>query len=655
MVIENLCDACIQNNIELARSIIHENVNINKKYYNDKTLLHIILGKPDMENYYKIIKLLIENGININEKDNYKRTALHMACYYNSEIIIKLLVKSGANLNDKTDYYYFNSISEFIWNKGYKDIIKSYHNDAFEIMNIDTENPYLIIKTGDIIDVCKNKIVEIIYNDDIYLRVKLDNKLYLIHILVGNTFKFNKDSTFIIKHIDNNVQNNNIDNLSWVKVNISYPEYMCNVEFHNIPDFLYDSELYKICLESQDDFTIIKKYYKNDLIINSINDFIHLLYTLRYWCVNDIPYKIYDYIVNNITIIEIYYNFLQDIFNDFFFLDEIKILFRYDKKDITCICAEKGLLNLLIYAHKNGYPLDNRTCYYAARNGHLEILKYAHENGCIWDWKVCSNASLNGHLAILKYAHENGCIWDWKVCSNGALNGHLAILKYARENNCDWRMSVCENAAKNGHLDCLIYAHENGCKWNYLTCSLASLNGHLDCLKYAHENGCEWLMSTCENAAKNGHLDCLKYAHENNCPWNWITCYRAAGNGHLNCLKYAHENGCLIKIDLGTCSIAALNGHLNCLKYSYENGCLFDKDTCSNATKNGHLDCLKYAHENSCPWDKMTCFNSSQNGHLECLKYAHENGCPWDKNECLNIAKKYDHFECIKYIQDNLL
>ena len=45
--------------------------------------------------------------------------------------------------------------------------------------------------------------------------------------------------------------------------------------------------------------------------------------------------------------------------------------------------------------------------------------------------------------------------------------------------------------------------------------------------------------------------------------------------------------------------------------------------------------------------------NYIENGHLSCLKYAHENGCPSDKEECIKLAKKYNHLECVKYIEEN--
>lgn len=42
----------------------------------------------------------------------------------------------------------------------------------------------------------------------------------------------------------------------------------------------------------------------------------------------------------------------------------------------------------------------------------IKCLKYAHENGCPWDEFTCYKAVQGGALECLKYAHENGCPWD---------------------------------------------------------------------------------------------------------------------------------------------------------------------------------------------------------------------------------------------------
>ena len=445
------------------------------------------------------------------------------------------IIKSSNNNLDGMKLIKESKLNNFIKNYYY------INNDGTKIIIIDRNQKIININI-------KPKL-----NNNSYLKIELNRKVFFIHELIANTFIPNDDKSLIIKHKDNNILNNHVNNLEWIKFNydLNHTEYMYNVEFINIPKFLHNSELYKTCLESGDDFNILKKYYKNDLIIESIDDFIHLLYTLRFWCINKISFDIYDCIINNKNIIIKYINPLKeifkDIFYDFLFIKEFEILlgFNYISENIIKICAENGFLNLMKYARENGYKWDLTICYKAALNGHLDCLKYAYENGCSWNANTCYYAAINGHLDCLKYAHENGCKWGSEVCSIAAKNGHLTTLKYAHENGCKWDEDTCFYASQNGHLAILKYAHENGCKWDRDkdTCSYTALHGHLDCLKYAHENGCDWDWITCSYAAREGHLDCLKYAHENGCPWIKPRCILLAKqNNHLECVKYIEEN-----------------------------------------------------------------------------------------------------------------
>jgi ankyrin repeat protein len=160
----------------------------------------------------------------------------------------------------------------------------------------------------------------------------------------------------------------------------------------------------------------------------------------------------------------------------------------------------------------------------------------------------CVYAAEKGHLDCLEYAHKNGCCFD-------NLSFYNEFSNFIDNDADDFSGNICHIAAKNGHLDCLKYAHENNCKLDLWTCFYAAENGHLDCLKYLHENKCPWNEETCAAAAANGHLHCLKYAHENGCPWDILTCILA--NVNLinpqledcrvrieSCIIYAHEHGC---------------------------------------------------------------------------------------------------------------
>jgi hypothetical protein len=102
-------------------------------------------------------------------------------------------------------------------------------------------------------------------------------------------------------------------------------------------------------------------------------------------------------------------------------------------------------------------------CHLSAKYGKLDLLKYAHEQGYDWDENTSSNAVEHGHLDCLKYLHEQGCPWDEGTCSDTALNGHLDCLQYAHEHGCPWDKWTCAYAARKGHLECLQYAIKYKC------------------------------------------------------------------------------------------------------------------------------------------------------------------------------------------------
>ena len=310
-----------------------------------------------------------------------------------------------------------------------------------------------------------------------------------------------------------------------------------------------------------DEITIPKKYlfkkfqkivtidYK--ILIENNNDFQEIMNQLRFYMVKELPFEIYDYILE----------FKPDLsnFKDFFF-EELTFLKNQTvtkldlygsslyQQRLMNVCACKGYLNLIKYCHHNKYAWSPQTCKYAAETpdqstdfhkNHLACLKYLHENGCSWDEDTCSTAAKNGNLEVLQYARENGCDWNKNTCSCAALGGHLEVLQYARENGCEWDLRTCWYAANYGHLEVLRYAHENGCAWDSSICSIAVNRGNLEVLRYAHENGCSWDLYTCSNAAANGQLDCLKYAIENGCPYCKLTCiFRASQKQHQHIIEY---------------------------------------------------------------------------------------------------------------------
>ena len=179
------------------------------------------------------------------------------------------------------------------------------------------------------------------------------------------------------------------------------------INLKDIPEYLKNSELYRIFLENSGDIiTISPKHYVKDIVIQSFDHLCNYLEIYRYWMLDDsFKYLFYDYVKNNdvnIQYLKDNFNELSDLIEEF---DQVK---KFNEKS-SIFAAEKGNIYLLKYLHENGCPWNVYTCHGASKNGHLDCLKYAHENNYPWDKDTCSYAALNNHLDCLEYATQNGC------------------------------------------------------------------------------------------------------------------------------------------------------------------------------------------------------------------------------------------------------
>ncbi len=100
-----LREAIEQENVKLVRQIIKQGVDVNIKYDNGTTPLHIAASKGNL----KIVKLLVKNGADVNiEYDG--ANPLYFAAWLNHTKIMKYLIKKGANVNTRVE----NSMSILI-------------------------------------------------------------------------------------------------------------------------------------------------------------------------------------------------------------------------------------------------------------------------------------------------------------------------------------------------------------------------------------------------------------------------------------------------------------------------------------------------------------------------------------------------------------
>ena len=170
---------------------------------------------------------------------------------------------------------------------------------------------------------------------------------------------------------------------------------------------------------------------------------------------------------------------------------------------------------LMVYAHQNGYPWDERICAVAAERGHLACLVYAHEQGCAWNEETCKEAAGNDHIGCLVY--EQGCPWDVNT-SVAASCKSAVFLIYCHKHGCPCNEEVVTHAAHYCKLECLRYTLEHGYPGREIAC--ASLYSSLECLKYLREEQmCPWDVRVANNFTRSFiyGTDCLQYCLEKDC------------------------------------------------------------------------------------------------------------------------------------------
>ncbi len=150
------------------------------------------------------------------------------------------------------------------------------------------------------------------------------------------------------------------------------------------------------------------------------------------------------------------------------------------------------------------------------------IEKFADANRDLIQNILCIKAVEHDRLDVLTYAHENGYNWDASTCSTASKFGNLECLEYLYENRCPWDEETCIQAATNGMSDCLKYAHTRGCPWNDLIIQVAIVINRLDIIIYYREEEPThvWNKTELISALSMDRLNIIKYIKNSGYPIN---------------------------------------------------------------------------------------------------------------------------------------
>lgn len=437
---------------------------------------------------------------------------------------------------------------------------------------------------------------------------------------------------------------------------------MISVQKSLVPAYLQKGEFF-LSLGCDDDgqVEVPSDTLKLDTAVNNLSDLRHLLLSLRFWIVSQLPQDVVSFVLvqNDCDIEDVMLEFVDQNPR----LHTLWTIKKEDEPDRMELAIRANNLEIVKYLFKSADSGD--CCVLAAKHGQLGCLKYFHVQGSAWDQRTAKAAALFGHLECLRYVIENGCpaesnkedvegpafpyIYEL-ICTVA-----LTVAPYMQtyfvhpEDNKLWFEGLCDVPMKR-KLDCLKYLREQGCMWGWSTYRMAAASGHLETLMYVHEQGCPVFEHACEMAARYGHLECLRYLHLQGVEWDEQAISLAVEYGHLNCLQYLHENGCGWVEHI--CCIAAQYGQFECLRYAQMHGANINRRTFIAAAGAGSIECVKYLHEQACYWDTNACNAAAANGHLQCLQYLHIHGCPWD-TVAVERAALRGHVDCVRYLVES--
>jgi hypothetical protein len=300
----------------------------------------------------------------------------------------------------------------------------------------------------------------------------------------------------------------------------------------DVPYYLKNSKLYEHLYKNQnsDDNETINisiHYYKSDLTINSYKDFMILMYTFKYWMINEIPYIIYEFIDDNKKLFYDKIDMLLEKFKGYKFVYEIEIIIKY--ANIPDRAVQFGLFDLLKYCSKKmvggvrKYEFTYGTLNICAIKGNIEILKFLCEEE---DFNLKNEVNVltrnysiqSGNLECVKYIHLNiGIPLDNDACNISALIGNLDILKYIIEYNKELCSNeTIKNCIMKDSIDCLSYLVDE-IKYDISELCIKdcfeeiAIVGSLKCLEYFMKKGYVVHEHIIEKLKENNHRDCYRY------------------------------------------------------------------------------------------------------------------------------------------------
>jgi len=366
-----------------------------------------------------------------------------------------------------------------------------------------------------------------------------------------------------------------------------------------VPAYLRSGTFYLSLDESHDEeISVPADVLKGDLSITNQADLDHILSSLRFWGVDNVPYEVFDYLL-------------------------VTPELQTDKFD-----ADYPVLASVIQQRE----LEN--------DQHRMSHSVEYNNMYLIDYYIAKNCSVMAQDVLL--AVEKGHIDIVKRFKAAVVSPDKNIML--------WRI-----AFRHGQMECLHYFktfeydHSRRFLHMYEAHAMMAYTSvpNFETLMFAIEVGCSIDARFLPSAAWRGDLRAMQFAHEKGFAMTKNVGYKVVESNDLPCCQYYIEQGGVFSASMVKSMSKA--GWLEGLKYAFHVGCEVDRFITAEAAEADQLECLQLLHKRGCPWDHYTTRSAVSRGSLRCLQYACDHGCPVEE-DALNAAPRNKRADIQAYL-----
>lgn len=301
---------------------------------------------------------------------------------------------------------------------------------------------------------------------------------------------------------------------------------------HEIPGYLRISPHY-LQIVSDEPFPVHGLEFPFDCVkkdgqVNSLDDVVELLQTLRYWLLPDLVESSVDLVkfcfenAHSAALIKTFREFQTE----FPFLRKLLLVATDHSLQRMNTAVRQNNVTLIKYLYEVDHmPVDETAGRIAAAAGHLECLNYLQ----------CAGLPLT-HILVAE-----SIIYD-----------KTHVLQYLIDHGAELKPASIVLGADRGRLDCLKLLVDGNCPTDDLAEAflLASRKGYLSCVEYMWKN-CNLSGDICfegcilRGATEGGQLSIFKFTFENNFP---SACYPTClgsllVEGMFDCIEYLKSMG----------------------------------------------------------------------------------------------------------------